>query len=102
MKNLDYKAVTRKYSELYKYNLDDVRAAFDDIEEQVYDKIYPNYISAFCFDSIRLFDIMHDQGEQRLSNIALHEHATDHHCPFRELKFHPEGWTDVKLTIEQF
>ena len=45
-------------------------------KKKVYENIEPNYISAFCFDTIRLFDISIRENVPRLSSDEFLEYGS--------------------------
>jgi len=74
---------------------------FSELEKKVYKKIYPNYISAFCFDSVRLFSIMQKNKMQRLSELLnCSQLDQNENSPFSQNKlFDNRGKTDVPVEI---
>lgn len=74
----------------------------DPVELEVYRDIEPNYISAFCFDSVRLFALMQEMKKTRLDELDLDSAETHHKMngPFEEITF-IRGRTQVPLTCEQ-
>lgn len=62
-----------------------VKSWFSELDKKVYKKIYPNYISAFCFDSVRLFSIMQNNKKRRLSELLdCSPLERNEHSPFSQ------------------
>ncbi|KKK53531.1 hypothetical protein LCGC14_3093870, partial [marine sediment metagenome] len=77
---------------------------FDELEKKVYKKIYPNYISAFCFDSVRLFSKMWDKpGKYPNLRSMLEERPLLcwEHSPFSRMQF-KSGKTNASVDIMVF
>ena len=76
---------------------------FDDIERKVYNTILPNYISAFCFDAVRLFSVMREHSARRLADLDLPFNGSREpflrDCPFEYPKFTKEGRTELPVVI---
>jgi len=78
----------------------DIDAWFEDIEKEVYKNIDSNYISAFCFDSVRLFKIMHKHEKWRLDGILDCDHTEQHEeSPFANNELFKHAKTIVPITI---
>lgn len=91
----------KKPMEFYKANPDIVKGWFKPEEIEVYKKIYPNYISAFCFDSVRLFSKMKNHTKWTLLKLinecSLQEQNED--SPFSENELFKHGKTIVPIEI---
>jgi hypothetical protein len=74
---------------------------FSVLEREVFEVILPNYISAFCFDSVRLFSLMRRKGFLRLRDLDLQTNGATaaylQKCPFESITF-AEGRTDVPVS----
>jgi len=93
-------------SKFYKGSTDDIRrdfAEYDKYADEIYENIYPNYISAFCFDSVRLFVEMHSLNAKSLYNKKMKENNKEHikkYSPFEKIvMFEHDGKTEVTLGI---
>ena len=77
---------------------------YDEDAAEIYENIYPNYISAFCFDSIRLFAKMHHLNAKSLYDKKMKEKKNGHvdsSSPFKETElFKYNGKPEVALAIE--
>lgn len=100
----DFEAVLNR-EEFYGKDVNTARSWFDELEQEVYKNIEANYISAFCFDAIRLFKLMHERSLTSLAALGLSSmksrKESSGECPFEEIKFTQDGRTDVKISIRK-
>lgn len=93
----------KKPREFYKDKYQVVKEWFDPLEREVYEKIYPNYISAFCFDSVRIFSKMQKHTQWNLSSLISEcsPQELNEDSPFLQNEvFIDHGKTVVSVEIE--
>jgi hypothetical protein len=86
-------------------NLREAFLEYDKDAEEIYKNIHPNYISAFCFDSVRLFVQMHSLKVKSLYGKKMKDNAKWHaenYSPFENIEiFEHNGKTEVPLDIDE-
>lgn len=81
------------------------RAYFSKLEQSVYKTILPNYISAFCYDSVRLFSLMAQFNKKSLKQIydEKHKHVISESSPFADkIDITNQGRVNIDLFVENF
>jgi hypothetical protein len=70
-------------------NLREAFLEYDNDAEEIHKNIHPNYISAFCFDSVRLFVAMHSLNAKSLCDKKVKDNGSKHaekYSPFKQTK----------------
>ena len=71
------------------------------IEQNIYKKLEPNYISAFCYDSVSLFHELSLSNYTKLGQFIKQKgEATFFNSPFKEVKMTANGKSVLDLSIK--
>ena len=66
----EYNFNTLTESDVYEQSTDEIRSTFSTLEKEVYTTIEPNYISAQCFESVRMIRTCIMKGQSKLIGIS--------------------------------
>ncbi len=90
-------------SDIYTESLSETKEKrLTELELKVYEKLLTNYISAFCYDSIRLFNTLALKSDyQNLADLFSKKNNILDEAPFTDMRMTHDGKALLDLTVER-